>query len=80
MPAERDLILHMDRVVRVTAALREDQRGAIQRCVEVMCGGMHEFQRTASLRGLPRSSDMDDYCYYVAGADDLGAKELRLIC
>jgi farnesyl-diphosphate farnesyltransferase len=78
LPAERDLILHMDRVVRVTAALREDQRGAIQRCVEVMCGGMHEFQRTASLRGLPRSSDMDDYCYYVAGV--VGQMLTELFC
>jgi len=54
-------------VVRVTAALDEPQRAAIQRCLEVMCSGMHQFQRTASLRGLPRTTDLDDYCYYVAG-------------
>jgi len=33
----------------------------------VMCHGMHHFQRTASLEGLPRASDLDSYCYYVAG-------------
>jgi farnesyl-diphosphate farnesyltransferase len=67
LPAERDLALHLDRVVRITAGLRPAQRAAIQRCLEVMCGGMHKFQCTASLRGLPLATDMDDYCYYVAG-------------
>jgi farnesyl-diphosphate farnesyltransferase len=67
LPAERDLALNLVRVVRVTAGLGDAQRAAIQRCLEVMCGGMHQFQRTASLRGLPRSTDLDDYCYYVAG-------------
>src|ERR1700677_5383065 len=67
LPAERDLALNLGRVVRVTARLEAPQRLAIQRCVEVMCSGMHQFQRTASVRGLPRSVDLDDYCYYVAG-------------
>jgi farnesyl-diphosphate farnesyltransferase len=67
LPAERDLALNMGRVVRVTARLELPQRLAMQRCVEVMCSGMHKFQRTASVRGLPRSTDLDDYCYYVAG-------------
>src|SRR5579863_8881826 len=65
LPAERDLALNMGRVVAVTARLEESQRLAIERCLEVMSTGMHQFQRTASLRGLPRSSDLDDYCYYV---------------
>ena len=43
------------------------QHAAIQRCVELMCYGMPRFQFNASLKGLPRSSDLDDYCYYVAG-------------
>jgi len=67
LPAERDLALNLERVVRITAALDEPKRVAIQRCLEVMCSGMHQFQRTASLRGLPRATDLDDYCYYVAG-------------
>ncbi len=28
---------------------------------------MPRFQFNASLQGLARSSDLDDYCYYVAG-------------
>jgi len=67
LPAERDLALNLARVVRVMSGFTPPQRAAIQRCLEVMCSGMHKFQRTASLRGLPRSTDLDDYCYYVAG-------------
>jgi 4,4'-diapophytoene synthase len=67
LPAERDLVANMDRVVRVVSRFDERQRAAIRRCIEVMSRGMHQFQRTASLRGLARSSDMDAYCYYVAG-------------
>ena len=67
LPTERDLVSNMDRVVRVTANLGAAQHAAIQRCVELMCYGMPRFQFNASLKGLPRSSDLDDYCYYVAG-------------
>src|SRR5208282_2589379 len=65
--SERDLVANMDRVIRVTDSLSEAQQAAIRRCVEIMCYGMPRFQYHASLRGLPRSSDLDDYCYYVAG-------------
>jgi len=64
---ERDLITHMDRVIRVTQRLGIAPRAAIQRCVQLMCYGMPCFQFNASLRGLARSTDLDDYCYYVAG-------------
>ena len=64
---ERDLVKHMDRVVRVTEGLEMQQRAAIQRCVELMCYGMPRFQFNSSLGGLARSTDLDDYCYYVAG-------------
>ena len=43
-----------------------------------MCNGMHQFQRTASLRGLPRATDLDDYCYYVAGV--VGEMLTELFC
>jgi farnesyl-diphosphate farnesyltransferase len=67
LPTERDLVSNMGRVVRVTAKLGEAQHGAIRRCVELMCYGMPRFQFNASVRGLAKSSDLDDYCYYVAG-------------
>jgi farnesyl-diphosphate farnesyltransferase len=78
LPAERDLVLNMGRVVGVTTGFDEPQRTAIQRCIAVMCGGMHQFQQTASLRGLPRSGDLDDYCYYVAGV--VGQMLTELFC
>ena len=78
LAAERDLALNMGRVVRVTRTLGEQQRLAIQRCVELMCSGMHQFQQTASLRGLPASSDLNDYCYYVAGV--VGQMLTELFC
>jgi farnesyl-diphosphate farnesyltransferase len=67
LPTERDLVSNMARVVRVTANLGAAQHAAIQRCVELMCYGMPRFQFNASVKGLPRSTDLDDYCYYVAG-------------
>ena len=65
--SERDLISNMERVLGVMARLNEPQRAAIRRCVELMCYGMPRFQFNASLKGLARSTDLDDYCYYVAG-------------
>ncbi len=77
LPAERELVANMERVVRVTGRLGE-QRTAIERCIEIMCHGMHQFQRTASVRGLPHSSDLDSYCYYVAGV--VGEMLTELFC
>jgi 4,4'-diapophytoene synthase len=78
LAAERDLIANMPRVLRVTASLTVPQRVAIQRCIDLMCYGMPRFQSTASLRGLSRRSDLDDYCYYVAGV--VGEMLTELFC
>jgi farnesyl-diphosphate farnesyltransferase len=78
LPAERELILNMGQIVRLTATLEAPQRRAIERCLEVMCDGMHQFQRTASLGGLARVRDLDDYCYYVAGV--VGQMLTELFC
>ena len=67
LATERELVCNMERVLGVLARLNAAQRAAIQRCVEVMCQGMPRFQFSASLKGLARSTDLDDYCYYVAG-------------
>jgi farnesyl-diphosphate farnesyltransferase len=78
LPAERDLVIHMERVISVTASFDAPQRKAIERCVELMCVGMPHFQFNASLRGLPRMTDLDDYCYYVAGV--VGEMLTELFC
>jgi farnesyl-diphosphate farnesyltransferase len=78
LPAERDLVLNMDRVIGLTAGFEPAQRRAIVRCVELMCYGMPHFQFNASLAGLARSTDLDDYCYYVAGV--VGEMLTELFC
>jgi farnesyl-diphosphate farnesyltransferase len=75
---ERDLVSNMARIIRMTHALDERPRAAIQRCVELMCHGMPHFQDNASVRGLARSSDLDEYCYYVAGV--VGEMLTELFC
>ena len=78
LPTERDLVTNMERVLGVMGRLNGPQRAAIQRCVELMCFGMPRFQFTASTKGLARSSDLDDYCYYVAGV--VGEMLTELFC
>lgn len=77
LPAERELVTHMERVIEVTASFGEE-RVAIQRCIDLMCHGMHHYQVTASLAGLPRATDLDSYCYYVAGV--VGEMLTELFC
>ncbi len=78
LSTERDLIINMARVLHVTASLKPPQQAAIQRCVDLMCYGMPRFQSTASIQGLSRSTDLDDYCYYVAGV--VGEMLTELFC
>ena len=78
LATERDLIVNMARVLHVTASLSPPQRAAIQRCVDLMCYGMPRFQSATSLEGLTRRSDLDEYCYYVAGV--VGDMLTELFC
>jgi farnesyl-diphosphate farnesyltransferase len=78
LPTERDLVSNLQRVINVTEGLNAQQRAAIHRCVELMCYGMPRFQSTASLRGLARLTDLNDYCYYVAGV--VGDMLTELFC
>ncbi len=55
LPTERDLVSHMDAVIRMTGRLSGAQREAIVRCVDLMCYGMPRFQSTASVHGLARA-------------------------
>jgi farnesyl-diphosphate farnesyltransferase len=67
LPAERDLVRNMEKVIRMMRRFDEKLQAPMRQCIEVMCHGMHHFQRTASVKGLARLSDLDSYCYYVAG-------------
>jgi farnesyl-diphosphate farnesyltransferase len=77
-PAERELVQNIERIVRVNRRLQGPQRSAIERCIRVMCQGMHRFQRTANLHGLPHMRALDEYCYFVAGV--VGELLTELFC
>jgi len=64
---ERDLVQATERVVAYTHSLAPAEREVLLRCVAIMCRGMSEYQRNASLRGLADVADLDRYCYCVAG-------------
>jgi farnesyl-diphosphate farnesyltransferase len=67
LPAEQELIRETPAVVQVTRACPPRQRAAIERCIRIMCAGMPPFQRTTGLSGLADQSELDRYCYCVAG-------------
>ncbi len=76
--AERDLIEHTPEVVSLTLSLSKLQRNAIQRCLKIMCVGMSDFARRRSLHGLPSMTELDRYCYVVAGC--VGEMLTELFC
>ncbi len=65
--AEVELIRQSERVVAITHGLEEQPRQAILRCLTTMADGMIYFQEKDRAEGLPRLSDLDRYCYVVAG-------------
>jgi farnesyl-diphosphate farnesyltransferase len=67
LAAEKDLIANTSRVIRLTHSFTPPQRTALHRCVRIMAVGMAEFQQRSSLDGLTDLSELDRYCYYVAG-------------
>lgn len=67
LAAEKELIFNMPRVIALYKSFAPSQRAALYRCVRIMAKGMAEFQQNNSLEGLKNLSEMDRYCYYVAG-------------
>lgn len=65
--AELRLVSNTATVLAVTAELDARQQRAIARCVRIMCHGMPDFERAASIDGLPTQRHLDRYCYFVAG-------------
>lgn len=75
---ERDLIANAAAVVRVTHSFSAAQRAALTRCVCIMAEGMSRYQRQATLDGLSDMSEMECYCYHVAGV--VGEMLTELFC
>jgi farnesyl-diphosphate farnesyltransferase len=78
LPAEHALIHVLPRVIEITHSFDPDQIEALATCVETMAGGMPVFQAQNLHGGLATLSDMDRYCYYVAGC--VGEMLAKLFC
>jgi farnesyl-diphosphate farnesyltransferase len=78
LDAEKDLIFHTERVIRITHGFSERQRAALARCIRIMSRGMADFQQNKTLGGLADMPHMDRYCYYVAGV--VGEMLTELFC
>ena len=76
--AEHELIRNVPRVIQITRSFSERQREALQHCVGTMANGMAQFQLRNEEQSLQTLEDLDQYCYYVAGA--VGEMLTRLFC
>lgn len=65
---ERTLAANTWRILRITRGFSVTQRRAMERCLRIMARGMIEFQRKDTGEGLRDLSELDRYCYQVAGA------------
>ena len=64
---EQELIRMAYRVLRVNEGFEPEQRRSIEHCIRIMSEGMLEFQRAASPSGLEDMTQLERYCYFVAG-------------
>ncbi len=78
IPAEHTLIHLVPRVIEITHSFDPAQIEALSSCVETMAKGMPIFQALDLNAGLKTMSDMDSYCYYVAGC--VGEMLAKLFC
>lgn len=78
LPEERALMANTPLVVRCTHRLDLPQQQALIKCVSIMCRGMSHYQGRASLEGLADQSELDRYCYHVAGV--VGEMLTELFC
>jgi len=67
IPAERELVARLDQVIAITRSFDEPQQEALTRCVRIMSEGMIYFQYHASANGLKDVTELNKYCYHVAG-------------
>ena len=75
---ERDLIDNTATVLRITHGFNARQRQALERCICLMADGMSHYQESNVKNGLQDQSDMDKYCYFVAGV--VGEMLTELFC
>lgn len=78
LPAEHTLVQLTPRVIAITRSFEAAQIKALAECVEVMAKGMPIFQALDLHAGVKTMTDMNDYCYYVAGC--VGEMLAKLFC
>jgi 4,4'-diapophytoene synthase len=78
IPEEHELIRNVPRVIEITRRADPIQQEALTVCVETMAEGMPKFQAQNLRHGLAALSDLDEYCYYVAGC--VGEMLTKLFC
>ena len=78
IPAEHSLIQVIPRVITITHSFDSEQINALAHCVETMANGMPTYQAKDLSRGLATLSEMDAYCYHVAGC--VGEMLAKLFC
>lgn len=78
LTAERELVIHAGRIIRITHSFAPADQQAIVQCLTKMCAGMPEFQRQKGLGGLVDLDEMAAYCYVVAGV--VGEMLTELFC
>jgi farnesyl-diphosphate farnesyltransferase len=76
--AEKELIRNAPLVVERTYSFGRKKQIALQRCASIMARGMQSFQEKKSLRGLKDLSQLNSYCYHVAGV--VGELLTELFC
>lgn len=78
IPAEHSLLQLTERIISITHSFDTEQIEALSCCVETMAKGMFIFQALDLSAGLKTMSDMDAYCYSVAGC--VGEMLAKLFC
>ena len=67
LPAEKNLIRNTPYIIGTTFSFNARQQAAIKRCITIMTEGMQKFQTNKNPYGLKDLSQLDSYCYHVAG-------------
>lgn len=78
IPEERELIQVTPRVIRISCEFDREVREILGNCIRIMANGMAHFQSGGCEDGLLDLSEMDRYCYFVAGV--VGEMLTRLFC
>ena len=67
IPKEHELIKKLDYVIDITNNLDESSYRAVSRCIRIMAEGMTFFQQIHIQQKVEKLTDLDKYCYHVAG-------------